>query len=105
MPWEQRGRGRYYYRRTAKGRLYLGRGPQAELAASQEARQRAERLAQKDAEQQERDQLQQAETKLVGFASLANLLMAARMYAAGYHPHGLHWRERRDVGTELFDLA
>lgn len=45
MPWEQRGKNRYYYRREMIDgkvvRTYFGRGPAAEQAAAEDAAKRA----------------------------------------------------------------
>jgi hypothetical protein len=105
MGWERRGgRGRYYTRsRKVDGRVvreYVGTGLLGELAARQDARARAERLA-------ERERLQAEETRWAAVAApldelsqLLDGLMAASLIAAGYHQHHRGaWRKRRH-GTQ-----
>lgn len=89
MGWVKRGNRKYYYRsRRVNGRVvkeYLGCGPEAEEAARRDAAEREYRkksaaLAAVNNELKER----------------TKLLIAATMYAAGYHRHDRgRWRKRR----------
>jgi hypothetical protein len=100
MGWELRG-GRRYYTRSRKvgGRVlreYIGRGPEAELAAALDAARRAEQTRRRQAARAEQARLAGADSLLLSFVELAELLARASLVTAGYRQHARgHWRRRR----------
>jgi hypothetical protein len=100
MGWERRGSERYYYRRLSVAgrqvRLYLGRGPLAELtAAAEEARRQAEALRRRQREQ-EAQRWGQADSALIALIRLTDLLLRAMLEAKGFHLHHRgQWRRAR----------
>jgi hypothetical protein len=105
MGWEtRRGRGRYYTRsRKVNGRIirdYVGTGLVADLAAQQDAEERAQRLAERERLQQEAARWASACAPLMQLSQLLDGLTAAPLIAAGYHQHHRGaWRKRRH-GTQ-----
>ena len=73
-------------------RLYLGKGPAAELAALLDRQRREGRAARRA----ERDRLARADRALRELGELAGLMLRATMAATGYHRHDRGaWRRRR----------
>lgn len=105
MGWESRGgRGRYYTRsRKVDGRVvreYVGTGLVGELAARQDAEERAEKLAERERLQAEDTRWATVAAPLHELSQLLDGLMAASIIAAGYHQHHRGtWRKRRH-GTQ-----
>jgi hypothetical protein len=99
MPWEQRGKHRYFYqtrrRNGRQQRYYLGRGPEAELAAAAIELRRAQREADRAAARAREERWQEAELALAEMSIISDLLVRAALYAAGYHQHARgDWRRR-----------
>jgi hypothetical protein len=104
MPWAQRGQHRYYFRkRQVNGRVvrrFLGRGPEAHLAAALDARRQREREAARAARRDERQRWVDAKTPLDQLIEVSALLLRAALLGSGYHQHaGGHWRKRKYVAT------
>jgi hypothetical protein len=101
MGWEtRRGRGHYYTRsRKVNGRIireYVGTGLVAELAAQQDAEERAEKLAERDRLQHEVARWAATTAPLTELSRLLDGLTAATLIAVGYHQHHRGaWRKRR----------
>jgi hypothetical protein len=105
MGWEtRRGQGRYYTRsRKVNGRIireYLGTGLVPELAAQQDAEERAWRLAERERLQHEAARWAATSLPLIQLSQLLDGLTAAALITAGYHQHHRGaWRKRRH-GTQ-----
>jgi hypothetical protein len=105
MGWEnRRGQGRYYTRsRKVNGRIireYVGTGLIGELAAQQDAKERQQRLAERERLQHEATRWASATAPLRELSQLLDGLTAATLIAAGYHQHHRGaWRKRRH-GTQ-----
>jgi hypothetical protein len=101
MGWEtRRGQGHYYTcSRKVNGRIireYIGTGLVAELAAQQDAEERAQRLAERERLQHEATRGASAAAPLMQLSQLLDGLTAAALIAAGYHQHHRGaWRRRR----------
>src|SRR5687768_14975850 len=100
MGWDRKARGSpqgYYYRsvrlpdRPGPVKVYLVRGPDAQAAAVEVQRRRADRAA-AHAEVARWAGLDQLVTES---ASLAATLAAAALVAAGWHRHKGEWRRQR----------
>jgi hypothetical protein len=100
MGWELRG-GRRYYTRSRKvgGRVlreYLGRGPEAELAAALDAARRAEQARRRRAARAEQQRTAVADSLVLSFCSQVELVARAALVAAGHRQHARgQWRRRR----------
>src|SRR5262249_35588261 len=106
MVWsrKQRGaKGGYYYRsKRIAGRpvkLYVGRGPDAELAARLDARERQDRPADRAAVLAEQVRLAAADLAFADARALVDLLVRATLILRGYHLHRYEWRRRREHAT------
>ena len=101
MAWERRKRGGLYYTRSHRVdgqvvRKYVGTGALAELAAAQDAAERADRAAAAAALRAERAGVAPAEAALKDFERAAEALMRAALAAAGYRQHHRgEWRRTR----------
>lgn len=101
MGWEQRGGVRYYYRAKRDcGRVvkeYIGTGRVAELMATHDELERAERTAATDAIQRAKTQLQELGAALTPLDEVADTLAALVLVAAGFHRTNRGpWRKRRE---------
>ena len=93
--------GGYYYRSVRRGnqvrRIFCGRGPVAELIATQDAQRRAERAAQAQATQDEQARWDAAESPLAELEHGIDLLVRSCLLVAGYQRHDRgEWRLRHD---------
>jgi hypothetical protein len=105
MCWE---RGRYYTRtRKVDGgaiREYLGRGPEAHLAAALDAARRQERKARRLALQAEAERRRAVDLPLRAFGRLSDLLAGAALVLAGFHRHDRGpWRKVRQPEVQTHD--
>jgi hypothetical protein len=96
MSWATRGRGRFFYRnRRRGGRVvteYLGRGPEALLAAAAADVGRKARRA----VAAERARLAAADAESNALVAVVEALARAALLTAGYHRHARGtWRRRR----------
>ena len=106
MVWsrKQRGaKGGYYYRsKRIAGRpvkLYVGRGPDAELAARLDARERQDRRAERAAFLAEQVRLAVVDLALQEARALVDLLVQTTLVLGGFHNHHGQWRRRRGRTT------
>jgi len=93
-------RGRYYIRSTRRdGRVihkYIGGGELGELAAAEDASQRAEREERAAAWRTEKGRWEALNALLDEVCKRIDLLVRATLMAAGYHQHKRgEWRKRR----------
>ncbi len=101
MAWEKRQRGGRYYTRSKKvnGRVireYVGTRLVGELAATADARARAQRQAQQAAWQAEQERIELALAPLEAFCDVVETLARASLLLAGYHRHHRgEWRRKR----------
>jgi hypothetical protein len=100
MAWEQRRGNWYYYRpQWIQGRVvktYLGRGPKAEAAASEDAERRAERAALRNATEDARLREEPAGALLAELDGQVTIMLRAALAAAGFHQHARgQWRKKR----------
>jgi hypothetical protein len=105
MGWE---RGRYYTRtRKVNGRAvrqYLGRGPEARLAAALDAHRRQEREADRLARQAEGERQRAIDVPLRAFTRVTDLLAGAALVLAGFHQHDRGpWRKVRQPEVQTHD--
>src|SRR5262245_48341078 len=96
MAWVHRGRKCVYYQTRRVGgrfeRLYLGDGPEAQLAAALTNQRRLARQLWR----REKDRWREVSLVLAAFAGWADLLARAELLAAGYRQHQRgEWRRRR----------
>src|SRR5262249_38307889 len=98
--WEQR-RGRAYYYRPRKvgGRVvkeYVGAGPLGDLAAEEDAKQRADREQAARQLRAERDRIAALEDPTALLCEVAEALARGALLAAGYRRHDRgEWRRSR----------
>ena len=100
MAWE---RGYYYRVRKVNGRVvreYVGTGAVAELIAQMDALERERRQLEALEQRQENDELKALDAELKIVNERANLAARAALLAAGFHQHKRgEWRRRRGRGT------
>ena len=99
MAWVVRGNGRYYYRSRRVGKKfvkdYLGGGLAGEIAARQDA-EVLERRRKAKAEVMHLAATLRDVDDLVGELNRGvDMLVAAKLLAAGFHRHGKSWRKKR----------
>jgi hypothetical protein len=99
MAWDRREGRAYYYRSVRENgrvrRQYVGTGPLAELAAFSDERDRRERQARRDAEQQARYELETALAPIEEACEVLDLAIRAVLLTLGFHQHKGTWRRRR----------
>jgi hypothetical protein len=105
MAWDRHGN---YSRSIRDGtkvrRVYLGRGPAAQLAALLDDQRRADRLARDEAWRAEEARWATAEARLGELCELSESLARAALLAAGYHQHDRGaWRRRRMHGDDAMN--
>jgi hypothetical protein len=103
MPWEKRGRNRYYVRhRHIAGKMqrtYFGRGPEAELAAALDEQKQVDRQARWEAQRVESARLQDLIDAVHALSTFAETMSLAALITAGYRQHDRgQWRRRRSHG-------
>lgn len=100
MAWESRWGRKYYYRGRKVGsrvrKDYIGRGLAGEIAARQDADVRDRRRRAKAEVAQMAATLHEADDLLGDLSHGVELLVAAKLLAAGFHRHGKSWRRRRE---------
>jgi hypothetical protein len=103
MAWEHRSRGRayYYFRCRMLGRvrrMYMGKGPLAELAAQAVADRKAARLAEREVLRAEKLRLEPLERTMAALVDGCDDLLSATLTAAGYYRHYRGaWRRRHET--------
>ena len=99
MAWESRRGRKYYYRSRRIGtkvvKVYLGRGPEARIAAGKDTEVRETRERAKDEVSKMAATLQHADDLLGELNSGVELLVAAELLTAGFHSHRTAWRRNR----------
>jgi hypothetical protein len=100
MGWERRGNGTYYYTAARVGgrvvKRYVGTGEVVELAARLDAIERESRTAQDEEVRANRGELEALAAPLDPLDELTDAVLAAALFAAGYHRHHRGpWRKRR----------
>jgi hypothetical protein len=101
MGWETRRNGTYYYRARKIGghviKLYVGAGPQAELAALGDELAQEDRRIASAARREARVALAAVDDPLEAFAESVESLTRSSLLLAGYHQHHRgEWRRRQD---------
>lgn len=101
MGWETRRGRRYYYRARKVGgrviKLYVGAGPQAELAALRDGLAQEDRRITSAARREARVALAAVDNPLEAFAGSVETLTRSSLLLAGYHQHHRgEWRRRQD---------
>jgi hypothetical protein len=97
MSWERRKRGTQHYTRSKKinGRVereYIGRGPEAEQAAAEDAARQAGR----EARRAQQHELERLDASIAELCALVDAQVQAHLLTHGYHrPHRGEWRKRR----------
>jgi hypothetical protein len=106
MAWHRKLRGPksgYFYRSRRVGgkvvKLYVGRGPDAELAARLDARERQDRRAERAAFLAEQVRLAVVDAAFADARDLIGLLVRAILITSGFHLHRTEWRRRRGHAT------
>ena len=102
MAWERRRENWYYYRpQWIQGRVvkvYVGRGPEAEAAAREDAARRAERAARRQAAAVDRLREEPAGDLMAELDNQVKAMLRTALVAAGFHQHARgQWRRRRNV--------
>jgi uncharacterized protein YceH (UPF0502 family) len=97
MAWENRRKGKYYYRtRRVNGRVvkeYVGFGPEAEEAAKQDEADRQKRDA---AVRAVKMKIAELDAIVAPLHEFADLVTEALFFVAGYHkPNRGPWRKKR----------
>ena len=99
MAWENRGNGRYYYKkRRIGGRVvseYIGSGALAGLIAYQDQEEQKRREAQRELLRLKREREAEQEAMINQVDDYARTVTKAALLLAGYHPHKGQWRRRR----------
>ena len=102
MAWEQRGHRRYYWRcRRVAGkvkRIYLGRGPDAKLAAALDEERALRRVLNRRTSQADRESWTEACDPLDELIVVTDLLVSTTLLAEGYYRHDRGaWRHRGET--------
>jgi hypothetical protein len=100
LAWETRFGRRYYYRgRRVNGRVhkqYLGRGPEAEAAAKEDAERHTRIRAERDAHRAEQQACKDVLENVEAFDRQVRGVVKATLVAMGFHQHARgQWRRRR----------
>lgn len=100
MAWEQRGNGRYYYRKDWENghcvSVYLGAGETAVLIATCERYRQAEEAQAREAERSRRAEVAACDQTIAELEQLTRELMRAVLLMNGYHQHKGQWRRKRE---------
>ena len=100
MPWEQRGKRRYYYRAVRIAgrprRTYVGTGIVAEMAAAADQQRRLQRQRQREEWEAAVAEINQTTGPIAELNEDLELLTRAAFLTAGFHQHVRgQWRRRR----------
>ncbi len=99
---ERRGNNLYYYTYQKRAgrcrRIYVGAGAEAQEAAAEDSRRRAENAAEQAAWAMTRGQLDDIDEAIEQLYCLVELAMRTTLLMKGYHRHERgNWRKRRAV--------
>jgi len=101
MGWEQRGKGRYYYRKKRIGlrvvSKYMGKGSLAELFLAMDTKDRIERCLTRAEWAKERMEANNLEADIEHLNEIVCGLVRATLLVSGYHSHKGQWRKARHV--------
>lgn len=104
MAWEQRGSGRYYYKKLRLGRRvfsrYFGAGEAAVLQATQDSRAKLERAAQREQFNRLINEQKIIEKALEQQWKVTKAAIEASLATAGFHYHRGSWRRWRNCRHE-----
>jgi hypothetical protein len=97
---EQRRNGNlYYYKKRRVGSKviseYQGGGEIVPILQYIEARERAEKEAERERQRIERMSMVEIDKQIDDFCRMVDTLMAAELLSLGYHQHKRQWRRRR----------
>jgi hypothetical protein len=101
MGWEKRERGGSYYTRSYKVngrviRVYVGKGPRAELAANTDALKRLRREEEAKVWREEQERLETLDQALEELCESVEIVCRASLLAAGFRRHNRgEWRRKR----------
>lgn len=100
MAWQQRGNHKYFYfwskRPAGRQKVYMGRGPIAEIAAKEDSIRQAEKAALNGALKSLSKEVKTSNENLRELDVLVTQLITVEMIAAGYHRRGRgRWRKRQ----------
>jgi hypothetical protein len=97
---EQRRNGNlYYYKKKRVGSKvvseYQGGGELVHIIQHIEARERAEKEAERERQRIERMSMAEIDKQIDDFSKMVDTLMEAELIAKGFHQHKRQWRRRR----------
>jgi hypothetical protein len=100
MGWEQRGNGRYYYRKKRVGRRvvseYIGAGEGAHLIHFMNESEREEAMIEKMTWNKTKNKNQTTDLEIDNLNHMIRTLVNATILASGYHVHKGQWRKLRN---------
>jgi hypothetical protein len=89
----------YYYKKKRVGSKvvseYQGGGEIVQIIQHIEARERAEKEAERERQRIERMSMAEIDKQIDDFSKMVDTLMAAELLSLGYHQHKRQWRRRR----------
>ena len=101
MGWEQRGKGRYYYRKKRVGQRvmseFMGTGSLADLYSDLDTVARIERCLTRTEWAKQRMEASNLEAELKHLNEIISNLVRATLLVSGYHSHKGQWRKARHV--------
>jgi hypothetical protein len=102
MGWEERGGQRYYYRKVRRGgrvfSVYTGNGVMGEIAAAQDADERASAVQTREELRREMATQDRIDGLIGESERIAERAGRAALEAAGFHLHKRQWRLKRNAG-------
>lgn len=102
MAWEQRGKGRYYYRKRRRGRQvrseYIGAGEFADLVAAMDDIERLQKELDREEWRRWIEEEEELDRQIAALAEQVQNLTAATLLVAGYRRTWRKWRVRRGQG-------
>ena len=94
----------YYYKKKRVGSKvvseYQGGGELVPILQHIEARERAEREAERERLKAERMSIAEIDKQIDEFSRMVDTLMAAELISKGFHQHKRQWRRRRYASKE-----
>jgi hypothetical protein len=90
----------YYYKKRRVGSKviseYQGGGELVQIVQYIEARDRAEKEAERERQRIERMSMAEIDKQIDNFSKMVDTLLAAELLARGFHQHKRQWRRRRN---------
>jgi hypothetical protein len=94
----------YYYKKRRVGSKviseYQGGGEIVPILQHIEARERAEKEAERERLRVERMSMAEIDKQIDDFSQMVDTLVAAELLSLGYHQHKRQWRRRRNASKE-----